>query len=63
MSTECVCHILNQDLGSRKLTAETKTQSKQWRQKNAKAVLSTGKVIATVSWDSHGVVLVHYLEK
>lgn len=50
-------------------TPETKEQSKQWRfstesaPKKAKTVLSAGKVMATVFWDAHGIILVDYLEK
>ena len=31
--------------------------------KKAKTVLSDGKVMATVSWDGHGVILIDYLRK
>ncbi|KAL1454589.1 hypothetical protein WDU94_010809 [Cyamophila willieti] len=50
-------------------TPETKEQSKQWTSKDepapkkAKAVLSAGKVMATVFWDARGVIFVDYLEK
>jgi [histone H3]-lysine36 N-dimethyltransferase SETMAR len=50
-------------------TPETKEQSKQWTHKGspppkkAKTVLSAGKVMASVFWDSHGIILVDYLEK
>lgn len=50
-------------------TPETKSQSKQWTAKNepapkkAKTVSSAGKVMATVFWDSRGVIFVDYLEK
>ena len=50
-------------------TPETKQQSKQWMgagesaPKKAKTVPSAGKVMATVFWDSHGVVLIDYLEQ
>lgn len=50
-------------------TPETKQQSKQWvgpgecAPKKAKTVPSAGKVMATVFWDSRGVVLIDYLEK
>jgi len=119
MSKERVCHILNQDLGMRKLSArwvprlltldhkrarmnissallaqfrgnktefwrrlitvdetwihhytpETKIQSKQWIEKGEpapkkpKAVYSAGKVMASVFWDSHGIIFIDYLEK
>lgn len=119
MSKETVCHILNQDLGMRKLSArwvprlltldhkrarmnissallaqfrgnktefwrrlitvdetwihhytpETKNQSKQWIEKGEpapkkpKAVYSAGKVMASVFWDSHGIIFIDYLEK
>ena len=48
---------------------ETKIQSKQWTAKggigsnNAKTVFSAGKVMATVSCDSHRVILIDYLQK
>jgi histone-lysine N-methyltransferase SETMAR len=48
---------------------EMKEQSKQWKHptspvpKKAKAVVSAGKVIASVFWDAEGVLLVDYLEK
>jgi len=50
-------------------TPETKQQSKQWVEaggsapKKAKTDPSAGKVMATVFWDSQGVVLIDYLEK
>ena len=50
-------------------TPETKEQSKQWTSpgerapKKAKTVLSAGKVMATVFWDSQGVIYIDYLEK
>ena len=50
-------------------TPETKKQSKQWMAagesapKKAKTVKSAGKVMATVFWDSQGIILVDYLEK
>lgn len=50
-------------------TPETKEQSKQWTSpgerapKKAKIVLSAGKVMATVFWDSQGVIYIDYLEK
>ncbi|XP_076643528.1 histone-lysine N-methyltransferase SETMAR-like [Halictus rubicundus] len=114
-----VCHILNEDLGMRKLSArwmprlltldqkrvrmnisiallaqfrrnksefwhrlitvdetwihhytpESKMQSKRWTAygesapKKAKAVPSAGKVMATVFWDSGGVIFIDYLQK
>lgn len=48
---------------------ETKEQSKQWTSpderapKKAKTVPSAGKVMATVFWDSQGVIHIDYLEK
>jgi histone-lysine N-methyltransferase SETMAR len=48
---------------------EMKEQSKQWKHptspppKKAKAVMSAGKVMASVFWDSEGVLLVDYLQK
>ncbi|XP_039302537.1 uncharacterized protein LOC120357081 [Solenopsis invicta] len=50
-------------------TPETKEQSKQWTSpgertpKKAKTVLSAGKVMVTVFWDSQGVIYIDYLEK
>lgn len=50
-------------------TPETKEQSKQWTSpgekapKKAKTVPSAGKVMATVFWDSQGVILIDYLQK
>lgn len=50
-------------------TPEMKEQSKQWIEKGesapkkAKTVTSAGKVMASVFWDSHGVLLIDYLEK
>jgi len=48
---------------------ETKIQSKQWiakgepAPKKAKTAFSAGKVMATVFWDSHGVIFIDYLQK
>ena len=48
---------------------ETKIQSKQQTAKgklapkNEKTVFLAGKVMATVFWDSHGVILIDYLQK
>lgn len=50
-------------------TPESKIQSKQWKRsdeptpKKAKAVSSAGKVMASVFWDSKGVIMVDYLTK
>lgn len=50
-------------------TPETKEQSKQWTARNepapkkAKTVPSAGKVMATVFWDSQGIIHIDYLEK
>ena len=50
-------------------TTETKSQSKQWVEagssapKKAKTVHSAGKVMATVFWDSSGIIFIDYLEK
>lgn len=50
-------------------TPETKVQSKQWVEaggsapKKAKTVPSAGKVMATVFWDAHGIILIDYLKK
>ena len=50
-------------------TPETKEQSKQWvtkgesAPKKAKTVPSAGKIMATVFWDSQGIILIDYLEK
>lgn len=49
-------------------TPETKEQSKQWTSpgetapKKAKTVPSAGKVMATVFWDSQGIIFTDYLE-
>lgn len=48
---------------------ETKEQSKQWKHtssptpKKARVIPSAGKVMASVFWDSQGVLLIDYLEK
>ena len=50
-------------------TPETKRPSKQWTAKEepapkkAKTLFSAGKVMATVFWDSHGFILIDYLQK
>ena len=50
-------------------TPETKEQSKQWTSpgeralKKAKTVLLAGKVMATVFWDSQGVIYTDYLKR
>ena len=50
-------------------TPETKNQSKMWTgpgefaPKKAKTVPSTGKVMAKIFWDSHGIILIDYLQK
>jgi histone-lysine N-methyltransferase SETMAR len=50
-------------------TPETKEQSRQWTNrgeptpKKAKTILSAGKVMATVFWDSKGLLYVDYLQK
>lgn len=50
-------------------TPEFKQQSKQWKRsdeptpKKAKTILSAGKVMASVFWDSRGVIMVDYLPK
>jgi histone-lysine N-methyltransferase SETMAR len=50
-------------------TLETKEQSKQWvpsgesEPKNVKTVPSAGKVMATVFWDSQGILFISYMEK
>ena len=50
-------------------TPEMKEQSKQWisqgetAPKKAKTVPSAGKVMATVFWDSQGIIFTDYLEK
>ena len=50
-------------------TPESKQQSKQWKKsdeptpKKAKAILSAGKVMASVFWDARGVIMVDYLSK
>ncbi len=46
-----------------------KEQSKQWTVKDklvlkkAKTVKSAGKIMATVLWDGHGIILIDYLEQ
>lgn len=51
------------------VTPETKEQSRQWKHsgspcpKKAKVVLSAGKVMASVFWDSQGLLLIDYLPK
>ena len=48
---------------------ETKNQSKMWTgpeesaPKKAKTVLSAGKVMATIFWDSRGIILIDHLQK
>ena len=50
-------------------TPETKNQSKMWTgpgesaPKKAKTVTSAGKVMATIFWDSYGIILIDYLQK
>ena len=50
-------------------TPESKIQSKQWNAngepapKKAKTVFSAEKVMATVFWDNHTVILIDYLQK
>lgn len=50
-------------------TPETKQQSKQWTSagerapKKAKTVCSAGKVMATIFWDSQGIILIDFMEK
>jgi len=50
-------------------TPETKEQSKQWvlkgesAPKKAKTIPSAGKIMATVFWDSQGIILIDYMEK
>ena len=50
-------------------TLETKEQPKQWvvegerAPKKAKTVKSAGKVMATVFWDTRGIIYTDYLEK
>lgn len=50
-------------------TPETKEQSRQWRHptspqtKKFKKTMSAGKVMATVFWDRHGVLVVDFMEK
>lgn len=50
-------------------TPETKRQSKQWifsnesAPKKAKTVPSAGKVMATIFWDSKGIILIDFLQK
>ena len=50
-------------------TPETKNQSKKWTEpgesapKKARTVPSTGKVMATIFWNSHGIILIDYLRE
>lgn len=50
-------------------TPETKVQSKQWvspgekAPRKAKVIPSAGKVMATIFWDAHGILLIDYLQK
>ena len=50
-------------------TPEIKYQSKMWTgpgestPKKAKTVPSAGRVMATIFWDSHGVISIDYLQK
>ncbi|XP_011630294.1 histone-lysine N-methyltransferase SETMAR-like [Pogonomyrmex barbatus] len=50
-------------------TSESKQQSKQWTApdecapKKAKTVLSAGKIMATVFWDSQGIIFIDHLQK
>ena len=50
-------------------TLETKSQSNMWTgpgesaPKKAKTVPLAGKVMATIFWDSHGIILIDYLQK
>ena len=50
-------------------TPKTNSQSKMWPEpgesapKKAKTVPSAGKVMATIFWDSHGIILIDYLQK
>ena len=50
-------------------TPKTQNQSKMWTgpgesaPKKAKIVPSAGKVMATIFWDLHGIILIDYLQK
>ena len=50
-------------------TPESKRSSSEWtapgvpRPKRLKAQQSAGKVMASVFWDAHGIILIDYLEK
>ena len=50
-------------------TPESKRPSSEWtaagepRPKRPKAQQSTGKVMASVFWDAHGIIFIDYLEK
>ena len=50
-------------------TPETKSQSKMWTgpgesaPKKAKTIPSAGKIMATIFWDSRGIILIDYLQK
>ncbi|GFX31131.1 uncharacterized protein TNCV_2026341 [Trichonephila clavipes] len=51
------------------ITPESKRQSMEWRHTNspvrvkAKRTISTRKVMATVFWDRHGVLLVEFMQQ
>ena len=53
----------------RYVTPETKNQSKMWTgpgesgPKKARTIPPAGKVMATIFWDSHGIILIDYLQK
>jgi [histone H3]-lysine36 N-dimethyltransferase SETMAR len=61
--------LITVDMWVHHYTPETKNQSKEWVEgggsapKKAKAVKSAGKVMATIFWDAHGILLIDYLEK
>ena len=67
---EFLCHFVTVDeTWIHWYTPKTKEQLKQWTSpgerspKKAKTVLSAGKVMATVFWNSQGVIYLDYLEK
>ena len=61
--------ITMDETGVYDFTPEMKKQSKQWTERGesarnkAKTVPSSGKVMASVSWDAHGIIFIGYLQK
>lgn len=63
------CYVTVDETWIHHYTPETKSQSAQWvspgegAPKKAKTIPSAGKVLATIFWDSKGIILIDYLEK